>query len=152
MPHQDDPNHISLFPPILDLGDGWRGYECLNGFYMIYYEGEDSKSRKITETGSEQTFTLKLPFVHRLIRFEYLKDDAVKSHSVEVRYTAPNIDKNYYAQLYTNTALTAKSSIREFTDSYENLAGATIELVVTGSGGGEKYIPIFYIKFFGDIE
>jgi len=140
VPH-DLINH--QYPKTLNYGD-WIGHECQQGFYTFYYIGESAINKTLVGSGAEKIISFNIPHDHKLNIIGIAKE-GVDSDIIEVRYLPVHLPDNYYDILYSATT-TAKSILIELGSAYENLGGARIDFVITGTNG-KFLVPRVNIKF-----
>lgn len=121
------------YPKQLNFGN-WRGFECQQGFYAFHYIGESVEDKIIDGTGLEKIVDLDIPFDHKL-NIITLAKEGIDSDNIEVRYIPKGIPELAYDILYSNSAVIAKSIIIELGSHYENLGGAKLRFVITGTNG-----------------
>ena len=131
------------YPKVLKVGN-WEGKECQQGFYSFHYIGENSDQKLIDGTGSETITDLDIPWDHKLNVITISKEGA-DSDVIEVRYIPNGQQDDAYEILYSATT-TAKSIIIELGEHYENLGGAKLRFVITGTSG-KWLVPRVNIKF-----
>ncbi len=131
------------YPKVLNIGQ-WRGFECQQGFYSFFYIGESLDDKIIDGTGSAVTVDLNIPWDHKLTGI-FLMKEGTDSDTIEVRYIPKGVSDADYDILYSATT-TAKSVIIELGDAYENLGGAKLRFVITGTANA-YLIPRVNILF-----
>ena len=131
------------YPKVLNLGD-WIGFECQQGFYSFYYIGESVDDKIIDGTGNEVIIDLPIPWDHKL-NIICLMKEGTDSDTIEVRYIPAKTQEANYDILYSATT-TAKSIIIELGEHYENLGGARLRFVITGTANA-YIVPRVNIKF-----
>ena len=131
------------YPKELNFKD-WKGFECQQGFYAFHYIGESVENKRIAGTGSEKIIDLLIPWDHKLNIITLSKEGA-DSDTIEVRYLPQGQQEAAYEILYSEVT-TAKSIIIELGSAYENLGGAIIRFVITGTNA-KWIVPRVNIKF-----
>lgn len=132
------------FPDVLNFGK-WIGMQCSLGFYTFYYREQDQEGYLITEDGNENTYDLNIPFNHKVNLISFARNH-IDSEALDIRYIPVNTDDSFYDLIYKNSALVARSVIWEGGDTWENLGGAIIRFVITGTNA-KKWKPRINIKF-----
>ena len=120
------------YPKVLNVGN-WVGDECQQGFYSFHYIGENSDQKLIDGTGAETITDLLIPWDHKL-NFISISKEGADSDTIEIRYIPAGQQDLAYEILYSATT-TAKSILIELGSAYENLGGATLRFVITGTSG-----------------
>ena len=111
---------------------------------MFLYRSADPKTFLISEDGNENTYEMNIPWDHKLNIITMSRNHA-DSETWEIRYIPAKADPAYYDILASESAHTKRSLIFEAGDAYENLGGAQLQFVITGTNN-KSWFPRVNLK------